>query len=580
MRVLFHLAGLALAAMLFAPAVSAESFDRRLPDSTIFYLSIENLERTKERYNASPLHGLWNDPAMQVFLEKPLKRWSEWMEEVKKEDGISPEEVFSVVSGQVVFAITELRSDAPDGEDVGFLALVDVSGNQEKVKELIGKAEETLLKDDKFRRMEEEFQGITLVHYASADDEEEAKKQERPDCWFLDGDTFAIGQAVQDLKKIVALRGDSEASTLADSESYRKVRARVGARSEAFAYLGVKELMKALAEKEGEAEGETLRMVSAILGLEVIEAVGVQASLESGGVQMNAFIPLSGDKEGILKFFDAPNSALAPPSFVPEDVVSASTVVVDWPEIIEEARRVANRIQPGAAQQVDMVLQQMKGQMGIDIEKDLFGSLGKELTILMKEPSAQAEGMPMMGPPMPRLLMAFEVKDKAKLENVLNVLLMMAAQFGVPAQDEEYLGVKIKVIQTPMAQAGLAILPDRFLFATNVEDVKDVVRRYGKEVPGLVESADFARAMANLPESRIMVGFSREAKALRGNLMTAFFAGIPGGRQAIDLEKFPKAEVLEKYIDVGSSAVSNEEGGIYYTYFMAFTEKKEGEEGE
>ncbi|MHC4223804.1 MAG: DUF3352 domain-containing protein [Planctomycetota bacterium] len=579
MRVLFHLAGLALAAALFAPVVSAESFDRRLPNSTIFYFSIENLERTKERYNASPLNSLWNDPAMQAFLEKPLKRWSEWMEEVKKEDGITPEEVFSVVSGQVVFAITELRADSPDGEDVGFLALVDVAGKQEKVKELIGKAEETLLKDGKFRRMEEEFQGIALVHYASAGDEEEAKDRERPDCWFLDGDTFAIGTALRDLKMIVALRGDSEASTLADSETYRKVRARVGARSEAFAYLGVKELMKALAEKEG-AENETLRMVSAILGLEVVEAVGVQASLEGGGVQMNAFVPLSGDKEGLLKFFDAPNSALTPPAFVPEDVVSASTVTLDWPELIEEARRVANRIQPGAAQQVDMVLQQMKGQTGIDIEKDLFGSLGKEMTIIMKQPAEAAEGAPMMGPPMPRMLMAFEVKDKAKLENVLNVLLMMAAQFLGPAQEEEYLGVKIKVLQNPMVQAGLAILPDRFLFATNVEDIKDVLRRYGKEVPGLVESAEFARAMANLPESRIMVGFSREAKALRGNLMTAFFTGIPGGRETIDMKKFPEAETLEKYIDVGSSAISNEEGGILYTYFMAFTEKKEGEEGE
>jgi hypothetical protein len=579
MRVLFHLAGLALAAALFAPAVSAESFDRRLPDSTIFYFSIENLERTKERYNASPLNGLWNDPAMQAFLEKPLKRWSEWMEELKKEDGITPEEVFSVVSGQVVFAITEMRADDPDGEDVGFLALVDVSGKQEKVKELISKAEETLLKDDKFRRMDEEFQGITLVHYASAGEEEEVKNQEKPDCWFLDGDTFAIGTALRDLKKIVALRGDSEASTLADSEIYRKVRARVGARSEAFAYLGVKELMRALAEKEGGAENETLRMVSAILGLEVVEAVGVQASIEGGGVQMSAFIPLSGDKEGILKFFDAANSALAPPGFVPEDVVSASTVMLDWPELIEEARRVANRIQPGAAQQVDVVLQQMKGQMGIDIEKDLFGSLGKEMTITLKQPAEAAEGVPMMGPPMPRMLLAFEVKDKAKLENVVNVLLMMAQQFGVPAQDEEYLGVKIKVLQTPMVQAGLAILPDRFLFATNIEDIKDVLRRYGKEVPGLVESADFARAMSHLPESRIMVGFSREAKALKGNLMTAFFTGIPGGRQTIDVDKFPKTEVLEKYIDVGSSAISNEEGGIFYTYFMAFTEKKEGEEG-
>ena len=64
MRALTIATWLALAVLFCAPELQAEPFDRLLPDTTILYVSIENIARTKERFKESALQGLWDDPAV------------------------------------------------------------------------------------------------------------------------------------------------------------------------------------------------------------------------------------------------------------------------------------------------------------------------------------------------------------------------------------------------------------------------------------------------------------------------------------------------------------------------------------
>ena len=552
---------IALAATLFAPAAQAEPFDRMIPDSTTVYLSIENVKRTTDRFDSSALKALWNDPALQAFLEKPIKDFEEEMARIEKEEGISPMEILGLVNGQVCMVIPDIEF-RPDGEpnDPDFFLLIDVGENAGKVTELIAKLEAGRLEEQNLRRVEEEFRGVTIVRYENPDAEK--AEENGPPTWFLDGGTLALAEKPEALKKLLARRGDTESPSLATNETYRRVRARLGATPEIFAFLNVRALNKQLAELQGEEPA----MARAILGLDTVDAVAAQANLGRGGLDFSMFIAMSGAKQGIMKIFDSKNSPLAPPKWVPADATDVSSMAIDFAEVLAEARRVEQRL--GQAGSIDMVFEIARGN-GIDVEKDIIGALGKEITFFQKSPE-----QPGQGGPVPPITFAIEVKDKPRLEAALDRLFAMIQQAQmVPIEEETYLDTKIRKINVAMIfTVGITLLQDQLMISTTPEQIKDVIRIYGKDAKGFVDSETYARGAAMLPQGRILVGIQQFAKSLRSGI---FGALLLADGETVDAKLFPKTEVFEKYLDVAASAMVNEEGGLYYIQRIGFKNNAE-----
>ena len=159
------------------------------------------------------------------------------------------------------------------------------------------------------------------------------------------------------------------------------------------------------------------------------------------------------------------------------------------------------------------------------------------------------------------------MKDKARLEGALQAVY---AQAGPMFQEGEFLGTKYRVLNMqPMipVQPALALLPDHLVVALSLDDLKDVLTRYGKDVKGLIDDPEFARAIEHLPAERFALGFSREAKALRQGFLTGLISGLSGGEEELfDAERMPSVETLERYIDVSGTALVNEEDGLTYVY--------------
>jgi hypothetical protein len=196
------------AALLLTAVAAAQSFDQMLPDSTIVYVSLESITRTKERYDKSPLAAFWKDEAMQAFAEKPRAKWAEWMDELRKEEGMTPSDVLDVLAGQAAFALVW-------GE--GFkkpkvLVLADIGENADKFQELVAKAEKQLLEEGR-KRDEQEFRGVKIVTYRQGEETTGTS-------WLLDGKTFAMSEDADALKDLLA-RKDRKEGTLAARELYR-----------------------------------------------------------------------------------------------------------------------------------------------------------------------------------------------------------------------------------------------------------------------------------------------------------------------------------------------------------------------
>ncbi len=546
-----------LAALLFAAVATAQSFDELLPDSTFLYVSVENVARTRERWDKSPLAALWKDEAMQAFLEKPRAKWAAWMEEIRKDEEFTPDDVLEVLAGQVAVAVVW-----PEGADEPTpLVLADIGENGEKVKELVAKMEKKGIESGE-RRDEEEFRGVKIVRYSKGGEGDERRDS---GAWFLDGRTFALAEKADTLKDLLARREHREEGTLASRELYRRTRGRLGARAgDFFLYLDAPNLLKGLLDSEEIGEDE-MRIMGA-LGVTAIEALALEFAIEPGGLAMRFFLPVKGPKAGVLKLLDGRNSALLPPRYAPADALTAGAWTLDVPALYEEARKVADRIEEGTSAQMDAAFAQIKQVTGVDIPADLIASLGTEIAYHTRPPDPAA-------PPSPlgtRLAMSIQLKDRERFEAALEKL-FGAFMPGMAAQD--YLGVKLRVVPAPMGiQPAFAVLPDRILFALAADDVKDVIARYGKETKGFLDREDVTKALAILPAQRFAVSvedlpksLATASSSLRGAMSLLAASGDTRKiAEAVDFSLFPKAEILEKYIGMTVGCLVNEEDGVSY----------------
>ena len=557
-------ARLGLLCLLLAGVARAQGFDEMLPDSTVFYISVENYGRTQERWKTCPLSAFWNDEAVKAFTEQPLKKWSEWMDEARAESGITPEEVLGVVSGQVALAITSITPQEGKDDKVAMVILADVGSNADKVKELISKAEAREAEKKELGRQEEEFEGVTIVSYAP-DSEEEGAEQS---CWLLDGKLFAMSNDTANLKALLAQRGHPGEGTLSAREGYRKVRERLGGRGDLVAYVDGGNLFKALREgKDGPGE-EGMKIMDA-LGLTAIQGAGLQLALEDQGIALNLHILMSGPKEGILKLFGGQNAGLSAPGWVPADAASWGAWVLDLNDLWDEAMKVADKIEAGSSMKVDGWLQSRKAQTGVDIKADLLGSLGDQLNFYTKvaDPNEPGAFLPLPGlgaMRMPRFGFAIQVKNHQAFSAAVDGLLAQALAGGM-IQEETYLDSKLRSLQ--MGMPGMTpcfvVLPDQFLFAFNLDDLKEVVGRYGKEeLKGLADSGDYAKAMAGLPAQCNMLSYSDMAKGLSGSSWITTLNVM--GQNLFDKSRFPSLEVLKRYLGASTSVGINEEDGWFY----------------
>lgn len=542
-----------LAALLLATVAAAQSFEALLPDSTIFYVSLENLARTKERYEKSPLAALWNDDAMKAFAEKPLAKWAELMDEMRKDEGIAPGDVLDLLAGQLAFAFVWGEGyDQPKG-----VLLADIGENGERFREFVAKAEKRFVEEGGRKKDEQEFRGLKITTYREGEETGGTS-------WMLDGKTFALAENADLLKDVLA-RKDRTEGTLATRELYRRTRERAGGRApDLLLYADGVNFVKALRESE-ELDDEDMK-IGTTLGLLAIEALEFDITLEPEGLVMRGFLGVKGEKTGILKIADGKNSALLPPRYTPADALSAGAWALDLPALWEEVRKVADAIEEGSMGTADEWMKAFKEETGVDIAADLIATLGAELTYHTRPPAEGAMGPAAM---LGRIALAFQVKDRERFEGALDKVI---AAFAPDMAAQDYLGVKLRLIQTPVGvQPAMAVLPDRLVFAVEADDVKDVITRYGKEAKGFLDREDVAKAIAKLPPQRFAISVEDAPKSLSTSMSTLgttmrMFGGREGAEVAefVDFSLFPPAEVLAKYMGISAAAVVNEEDGVSF----------------
>ena len=546
-----------------ATTAAAGTLDRLLPESTVLLVSVGDITEIEAKLKASPMHAFYQEKEVQEFLKLPRRAWDEAMEKAKGELGISPEEVLGALRGEMAFAVTGLRRLDDERQIIGVVALFRVGENEGKIRELIARIEENEEAMKHLRRVVTDARGAKIVSYFNKDDEDGWQRIEDdlftgPPCYFLQDGLLAIANDVDVLQGILARSGSEDVPSLASHDQYRGMREQTGARSDFMLYVNALPIWEVLKEKSAD-EPMVARVMDA-LGVFSIRGLGYSMELTRDALVGRMFLDAPGEKRGLMRLLAAKNTALVPPKFVPPDAGSVMTMSFDFADLWAETRRVVERIDAAALKEMDAGIEGLKEQMGVDLVKDVIGSLGKEVTLyqLIKETTEGA-----MGPTaafVPKIIVALAVNDPEALNGALGTLL---ENFPfITLAEEEYLGVKMRVMRDGPASPALATVAGHLVIAAHVEDLQAVIRATGKDVKGLVDTEAFARAMGRLPAERMMVTFSNPK--LMHQAITDFLPNIPAANLAdwVDLSLFPSWETFDKYFDVSSGVMMATDRGV------------------
>jgi hypothetical protein len=295
------------------------------------------------------------------------------------------------------------------------------------------------------------------------------------------------------------------------------------------------------------------------LGLKGIKSVTFVTGYEGIYQRSVVDVDMPGPRKGLLAFSSPKKISMKDLPVLPSDLTSFSAgtlnVSKSYDVLLGMAEGVVRVFDPGKADEIKETVKAFEGVIGIDVNKDLFGSFG-DLFVSYSSPS---DGILGTGG-----LLAVQIKDGKKLENAIDKVVKAIPAFPggeISLKKKSLLGAQLLQLEVSSPQltsnvATLAIYKNWLLYASYPQPIKGfILRQEGKLPPWKADEA-LTKVLAKFPSefSSISVSDPRPtmqtvlaAAPLVMNLVNtlgavgAQFGGIQGFRP-FDLDLIPHAQ--------------------------------------
>ncbi|HVS72337.1 MAG TPA: hypothetical protein VHQ47_13870 [Phycisphaerae bacterium] len=326
-------------------------------------------------------------------------------------------------------------------------------------------------------------------------DKEEKKEGEPPTAVVVSGDYIVlnIGKDVNADKWLTT----PPAEALSASAKYKsamaqaKVKGTVAGEFYVDGETAVQAMMEGMTRSPDDSVKNYGPIVLDALGLSAMRQVAWQGAFEGKNWMSRGFVGLEGDRKGLFGFVDFPNLKDADIAMIPSGTVWAEVVRFDGNRLLNDVRDAIVKINPQGGQQFDMVVRQAYAFTGVDVQKDLFASLG-DTYVLYAVPDADGK--------ITTITLANKAKDGAKLEQALTGLETFANQMmtqrggaGMVSLTQEPLDapndkIMAHLIKTP-AGTGAWTVADGVLYITGGKEALE--KAVSAKGPGLAGDAKF-----------------------------------------------------------------------------------------
>jgi len=546
---------------------------RLLPMGTLAYVSLDDVTRAKEEFEETALRKLYDEPEVQAFLERPRARLEEAFDEAEQKSGLEFDDFIAALGGQVVVALTNLGlgdqgprfavvavATVTDAEAAG--RLLDVA-----VREAKADPPSTAKLSDIGR---EGWRGLKL----------EATRAEEPDAVLALSETMAVAAVYSKgdttVEGILSGEGPGAGQSLADLEDFKRVTEKIGEKRVYTAYVAADALRVAimdLARDEDPKDTELAERIVAKLGLDRVLALGAGISVDAPGLTSRLYVKAPAPRTGVFEVLPADDLDERTKAAATAEALNFVAVRFDpaaLMKLIEDIAEIA-----GEKEQMDQSLMMAGTMLGLDIEKDLIGSLGTQFVTMMFP--GQRSANPMVGPYL-GLVVAMEVSDAAKIKSIMTTLLGMADMMlkaqGMELKTEDVGGVAVKSVDIMGTIAPCVAVSDThvILAGSMLAARKGLGLLAGKNAKPLVGTPAFdalAAKVGGLDGPHLI--YQDHGKGVVSGLQTLQgMLAMSSGRDRreldewFDMEKMPSAEVLSRHLFGQLDVVHASDDGLLF----------------
>jgi hypothetical protein len=494
--------------------ISSAPVSALLPRETIFLAYMPDFNRTRDEWYRSDIYQLYQEPAVQDFLRKPLGNLSKTdaaSQTLREVEQLDPKHAF--------LALTSMDNNNPK-----FVGGFRFRGSQEEAERIISRWRSGFLgqtpaaKREKLQYQRHEIELVTVAPFTLA------TTYDRP--WFF---------AATDLNELKALldradhRAKNSEATLEKDEAYREAVSHRPSNYAAFFYLQPKIFSERLAALR--AAVRSTPTPSETTMFEKMRCIAGSIRFDNGKIHDVLFL-------GMPKLDDEATVTRSSVSLGTKETFFYLSILLNLGEKIDTLNQ--------AATFAGTRVLQALADSGITAD-DWKAAFGLELASLADWPSSAH---------WPSLLLTLPVTDAAKAGKITEALIR-ADEGAIWTQTEKD---GVRYFSKESAASLVAITPtiavsNRILVAgLNPVSVEEAMKRSGTGSGGLLDSSTYKAAEGLLPAPTNFFAYvdtallySRLDASLRPMLLMAA-AFMPAVAGSIDATKLPSPEVITKHL--------------------------------
>lgn len=610
------------------------AIEHLLPSDTMLYFCTEDGILAEELAKTMPLNKILQEQEVIDFLEKPkafvnkvlgdLKEMAAKEEALKGVD-LDIEKFWNCEIGRSFMAITHITmpqegSAGPAGmiPDIGVIAGAEFKNPDQNIIQFGKEAAVTIANAKGFpiTLTQHEYNGVAYERMNLP-----MFLQGMSPVFFKIGEMDVFSFSTKSMEAMIDLYMGKSTDCLAARSDFAKSLTHIDftdpAASKAYididkliavTEVGVAQIVRLIAMKEGIGTGEgaehneevkflmefpdKLHKLVDVLGLRSMKAVyGTQVS-RNGLATSVSYLTLDGPPTGLMGLSPDVPVTEEKLKMIPKDAVSFSIGQFDFAglyDVVMEGIEAVHaethaKIQDGM-QGFFQGMAEKKGGEALDIRRDILGSLGTEMIYYELKPKG---GMAMMMGT-PPIYMFVSVKDYDKFADSLNRLFEGLGEMNpeinnfLSLKSLDYEGhpiqyMQFKSIPIPL-QPTFAKCGDYLVFGFQVNDIKKLIKEFGKSETSILDNEDFQSFYAKLPKDKELLGlryvdikvkFAATYEQLTPIIPMITMGLPPEIELPFDFMLLPTSECITKHLCSSISASYKEGDGYQWVSYGPF----------
>ncbi len=377
--------------------------------------------------------------------------------------------------------------------------------------------------------------------------------------WWVEGKHAVLALSTDKPDVLVGKMTASDRKPLTGSPLFQRVAGFKKFETNARAFLDVAAFVKLGAQR-----GKEVAKLLDDLGLMGLRGLALYSGFDGRAERGLIEWDMPGPRKGLLTLLSGKPFALADVPPLPPDVVSWSMSNLDLAAFYDTAYRAAEQIvgliSPDDLPAVKGFVKQANDLLGIDVRKDLLGSLGGQFVSY----TSPADGPLTLG-----VTVLFKVKDADKLESALELIIKnlgTAAGKQVRIKKRDYRGAVLREVY--VQEKGFIFVPtytihkDWLVIGWYPQAVQAFVQRSKGELAAWKPSERVKASLAKLPQKFHSITYSDPRPSMKQLMSIApLIAGAVSSFNKLDFEvgSLPAAQEVTKHL-FPNLAVTSDDG--------------------